>query len=194
LKLRRDYALATLAVLLNIMASVIYNWQMLKGRSSPNAASWGVWAFITLLNFTSYKSMSKDQVKSLLPTISSLLCIPTFILTIFRGRLAQLNHYDASVLVLGVIAGVVWWQTKSPTSAQALLQICIAVGFIPTYLGLWEDSHNELSLGWILWCAAFSLQILVVRLRWKRKYGDLMYPVNCLILHFIVILLIVRQT
>ena len=181
--MKKDEVLATLALLCNVLAFVIYNWQMLLGQSSPSAASWGIWAFVTVLNFTSYRKMSGDWVKSLLPTLSSVLCVLTFVIAISRGRLGTLDVYDAIVLAIGVVASVVWWRTKSPPKAQVLLQICIAIGFIPTYLSVWNNPENERLLGWLIWSITFTIQIVVVRLRWRGQKMDLLYPVNCAILH-----------
>lgn len=181
--MKKDELLAYTTLLCSIIAFVIYNWQMLLGQSSPNAASWTIWAFITILNFTSYKAMSKDWIKSLLPTLNSLLCILTFVIAIYRGRLAALSSYDIIALGLGVATSVVWWQTKSATKAQMLLQVCVAIGFIPTYISVWSNPSNERLLGWVLWSVMFALQIIVVRLRWRGQKMDMLYPVNCLILH-----------
>jgi hypothetical protein len=75
-----------MAGLLNVIAFSIYNWQTLRGQTTPNITSWAVWSFMSLLNFTSYKEMSKDGWKSLLPTISGIQCILTFVLTLFQGQ------------------------------------------------------------------------------------------------------------
>ena len=187
--MKKDKLLAAVTLLCSIVAFVIYDWQMLLGQSSPNAASWGIWAFITVLNFTSYKVMSGDWVKSLLPALNSMLCILTFVIAASRGRLAALNTYDDIVFVLGIAASIVWWRTKSATKAQLLLQLCLAIGFIPTYVSVWGNPGNERLLGWAIWSVMFALQILVVRLRWRGRKMDLLYPVNGTILHSAVVLL-----
>jgi hypothetical protein len=190
--LRKDQLLATAALLCHVIGFSIYNWQLLAGQSSPNAASWGMWAFVTVLNFTSYKALSKDWVKSLLPTLSSLLCILTFVLAVFRGRLAALGTYDAIALALALIACGVWWMTKSAMKAQLLLQLCIAIAFIPTYISVWEVPRHERALGWLIWTMAFVTQTRVVRLRWRGQKMDLLYPINNAVLHFAVAVLALR--
>ncbi len=187
--MKKDKFLVTTALLINVVAFVIYNWQMLIGQSAPNAASWGIWGFITILNFTSYKVMSKDWVKSLLPTLSSALCILTFVISIYRGRLEMLDVYDKTVFVAGVLAALVWWRTKSATKAQVLLQICVAIGFIPTYLSVWKNPGNEPLLEWVLWSLMFMIQIIVVKLRWRGQKMDLLYPINCAILHTTIVVI-----
>ena len=58
--------LALIAGLLSVTAFALYNWRNLVGEARPNVSSWAVWAFITVLNFTSYKKLTGDWVKSLL--------------------------------------------------------------------------------------------------------------------------------
>lgn len=188
--MKKDELLAATALLGNVVAFVIYNWQMLLGQSAPNAASWGIWGLITILNFSSYRVMSGDWVKSLLPTLGSALCILTLVIAVFQGRLAALDAYDEISLVVGAIAAVVWWQTKSATKAQVLIQICFAIGFIPTYLSVWNDPENERLLAWAIWSLVFAIQIIVVWLRWRGQKMDLLYPINLAVLHLAVAVLV----
>ena len=188
-----------LAGLLNVLAFTIYNWQTLEGNAHPNIASWAVWSFMTILNFTSYKSMSKDWVKSILPTISSIQCVLTFFLALFLGRWKQLGWCDVNALIIGIIASLMWWvlkksdkDNKASTSANLMLQLGITVGFIPTLQSVWSLPQTENALCWFVWSISFLFQTIVVILRWKGQKQDLVYPVNCLWLHFIVALLALR--
>ena len=181
-----------LAGLLNILAFGIYNWQTLQGQASPNITSWAVWSFMTLLNFTSYKEMTKDGWKSLLPTISGIQCILTFVLALFQGQIKGLGLYDGIVLVVGITASLLWWKLKSPTVTNIMLQLGITIGFIPTLQSVWARPQSEIALCWFLWTVSFAFQTIVVILRWKGQKRDLVYPVNCLWLHLVVALLALR--
>ncbi len=181
-----------MAGLINVLAFGIYNWQTLQGHANPNITSWAVWGFMTLLNFTSYKAMSKDGWKSLLPTISSIQCILTFLLTLFQGQLKGLSTNDSIVLVIGITASLLWWKLKSPTVTNMMLQLGITIGFIPTLQSVWTKPQNEIALCWFLWTISFAFQTIVVILRWKGQKQDLVYPVNCLWLHLVVVLLALR--
>lgn len=187
-----------LAGSLSVLAFGIYNRQILQGNAVPNIASWAVWSFVTLLNFTSYKAMSKDGWKSFLPTISSIQCVLTFFLALFYGEVKGLSLSEGAVLVLGVVAGLSWWKLKSSseekaaTTANMMLQFCIFVGFIPTFQAVWMMPKNEAALCWFLWTASFLMQTVVVGLRWQGKVRELVYPINCAILHLAVALLALR--
>ena len=130
-------ALGMLAGILHLIAFAIYNKQMLNGTSKPNAASWTLWAFLTLLNFSSYFVMSGDWVKSILPMASSLACILTFLFSLYKGKLSKLDLFDCSALVIGIISGFAWWYFSSATYANLILQAAILISFVPTYRGVW---------------------------------------------------------
>lgn len=183
---------AVLSALFSVTAFVMYNLKLLGGEVSPNAASWAVWAFVTVLNFTSYRAMTGDWVKSLLPTMNSLLCIATFVVLAFRGGFAQIPAYDQVALVLGILAGLIWWLTRSSRYAQVILSFAIAIGFVPTFVSVFKNAHAELFIAWLLWSMAFVSQTVLVVLRWREQKMDLLYPVWGFILHGAVAVLALR--
>jgi hypothetical protein len=192
--MQTDIILAVLSNLIHITAFIIYNKDLLKGESNPNRASWGIWAFITILNFTSYGSMSGDWIKSLLPTISAILCIGTFFLTLFKGGKFVFNKWDVTALSLSIFASLVWISLQSATYANLILQIAVTIGFIPTVKSVVSKPENEKPLPWFLWSSAFIFAILLVILRWNNQWQDLVYPINALLWHFAVAVISCRKS
>lgn len=190
--MRPDIALSIAAGGLNVTAFAIYNWQTFFGTVRPNVVSWGVWAFLTVLNFTSYRAMTKDWVKSALPTISAVQCVLTFLLALFVGSVRELGTYDTIVLGFGIMASLVWYTRKSPTAANMMLQAGITIGFIPTFQSVWDAPQTEFALSWFLWTISFLCNIAVVILRWQGKWRDLVYNVNCAWMHLVVAVLALR--
>lgn len=187
--MKKENFFIVLAIVLNVAAGLTYDWKLLDGSSDPNAASWAVWSFITLLNFKSYKDMSKDWGKSTFPLVSSILCLITLLLVALKGRFAGLEFFDVVALGLGIMAGLVWRKTRSAKMAQVILQVCIIIGFIPTYRMVLHDPHTEQLLPWLFWPASFAVQAYVVKLR-EGKFFEFLYPVNCVFLHAAVAVLI----
>jgi hypothetical protein len=186
-------SLSVVAGLLHILAFALYNKQMLQGTSQPNAATWTLWTFLTVLNVSSYAVMSDDWVKTILPLASSIACIFTFFFSLFKGKLSKIDPWDGLALGIGVISGLVWLYFKSATYANLILQASIAVSFVPTYRGVWKSPLKEKALPWYIWSFAYILSIAVIMLRWKGQYQDLVYPINCLMLHAVVGLLAKRE-
>jgi len=180
------------AMLASITASVIYNWKTFGGEASPNITSWFLWATITVLNFTSYRSMSGDWLKSTLPTSNSLFCVLTFFVALFFGKIYAPNAYDIAVLTLGSAAAFVWWRFRSSKKANLLVQAALCIAFTPTFFTVVADPSTEIALSWFLWAAAFLIQAIVVILRWKKEWAELAYPVGGVLLHFAVGILALR--
>lgn len=182
------------AGLMHVVAFALYNKQMLRGTSIPNAATWTLWTFLTVLNVSSYAVMSGDLVKSILPAASSIACIGTFLFSLYKGKLSRMDKWDGFALAIGLVLGFVWWWYHSAICANLILQLSVAISFVPTYRGVWKNPATEKAFPWYLWSFAYVLSIIVVVLRWQGQYVDLVYPVNCLILHAVVGLLTTRKT
>ena len=147
---------------------------------------------MALLNFTSYSAMAKDKWKSFLPTISGIQCILTFVLALFQGQIKSIGIYDFIVLAVGITASLLWWKLKSPTITNLMLQLGITIGFVPTVQSVWVRPQSEFTLCWFVWTVSFTVQTIVVILRWRGQKRDLAYPVNSLWLHLLVALLALR--
>ena len=192
--MKPDILLSITSGFLNILAFTIYNWKIIKGKANPNITAWALWAFITVLNFASYKAMSGDWVKSLLPTVSSIQCIITFFLALKTGAKKGGDRNDLLVFILGSIASIVWWSLKSATAANIMLQLAITLGFIPQFKSVWKKPESEIALCWFIWTSSFVLSTIVVILRWRGQPQNLAYPVNCLWMHLTVALLATRSS
>jgi len=183
---------AILAGCLSVLAFVLYNSRNIAGGTHPNISSWAVWASITVLNFTSYKKLTGDWVKSILPTANSAMCVATALLALHTGSVRSLGGIDQTCFLLGVIAGVCWWIFKSASFAQIILQVAIVVGFIPTLTGAWNKPSSEPALSWCLWVGAFIAQYFAVKFTWGGKRIEFLYPVNMTVFHSAVFLLALR--
>ncbi len=190
-----QYFLAIAASCANIAAYLTYNWEIIVGQTRPNAASWAVWSFLTVLNLVSYQTVSRDLLKSVLPIVSSILCITTLCFALFAGRFAAIGIYDWCAVGFGALACLLWWFAKSRTTgavrAQILLQVAINIGCIPTYLSVWSSPQNELPIAWVLWSVGFALQGALVWMS-NGKRIEYLYPTNCALVHFPVALLALR--
>lgn len=188
-----DLLLSVTAGVLHLIAFAVYNRQMIAGASVPNTATWTLWTFLTVLNVSSYQAMSADWVKSILPGLSSLACILTFMFAVWKGKLSKLDLLDATVLAIGVISGFVWWYYQSAMYANLILQGAVALSFVPTLRGVWNDPSCEKALPWWIWSSAYIFLIAVVMIRWNNQYADLAYPTNGLVLHGLVAIFVLRK-
>jgi hypothetical protein len=186
--------MAIIAGAMHVIAFAIYNWQMLKGKSTPNTVTWTLWVFLTVMNVFSYLDMSGNLVKSILPVASSAACVATFLFVLSKKKFEKFEDWeDYAALVTGLIAGFVWWYFHSSEYANYVLQIAITISFYPTIKGVKRNPKKEKGLPWYIWSGGYVFMIVAVCFNWNGQYKELVYPVNCLWLHAVVGILTLRN-
>ncbi len=175
--------LSALAGIGYCLAYLDYNRGVLTGETKPNGATWAIWSAISVVSTGSYFAASGDFWKSLLPILNILLCIGTFVLALLAGKFKKLDVTDWAALGLGFIAAVVWGVYESATYANLVVQVAMMVGFIPTWRATWKTPSCEHPRPWWIWSMSYCIATVVVILRWKNQWIDLVYPINGAILH-----------
>ena len=175
--------LGIVAALIHTLAYLDYNSGVLKGTRKPNGPTWIIWATIATLSATSYFSMSGDLAKSALPLMNIGLCIATFGIAWWLKCFKKPSKYDVGALVIGLSAGVIWKIYQSAEYANLILQVAITIGFMPTFLLVWENPRAESPRPWLIWTFAYIVMLVTVMLRWRGQWYDLVYPINSIVLH-----------
>jgi len=176
--------LAVFAGMLHFSTFVLYNRQVIQGRSKPNTATWFLWVFLAVMNTSSYQVMSGDWIKTIIPIASTVACCFTFLFALIQGKLSRLNFWDSAAVVIGLASGLVWWLFQSAFFANMALQVVIAVSFVPTIRSVVTNPDNEKGcLPWFIWSSVYLIGLFVVLLRWQGQYEDLVYPINLMVLH-----------
>lgn len=188
-----EVILGILAGLMHIVAFVIYHKQIFQGTSRPDITTWTLWFFLSPLNCVSYMEMNKNWMTWILPISSTIACIVVFVISLFRGKLSELDLWHTIALIIGIVSIGVWWYYRSATYANLLLQVCIIISFIPTLGGVWKDPAKEKSLPWFIWSSAYIFLMAAIFLEWEDKPLQLVYPINCLIWHAWVGILSLRK-
>jgi len=166
-----------------LLAYLDYNRAVLKGDTKPNGATWAIWSSIALVSVSSYFASTGDFWKSILSFLNILLCVFTFVLALIRGKYKPLDVTDWIALGLGIIAVIVWAVFRSATYGNMLVQVSIFIGFIPTWRSIWDNPLCEKERPWTMWSVSYALLFIVVILRWRGQYTDIVYPANCFVLH-----------
>jgi len=161
---------------LQIVACWIYNRQLILGHSKPNAASWGLWAFLSALSTTTYIAFTGDIIKGIMPLMISGAVMFIFVYALAKGKYVPLGYWDKSILEIGIVSIMVWWFYQSALYANLVLQIGMAFSYVPTYLGIRRDAGAQRYPPWFLWAFAYVLGGTVVLLRWTGQFEALVYP------------------
>ena len=185
-----SFVISVASGVVQLAAFVLYNKQIFNGKSKPNTVVWTLWAYLTLLDSSSYTVMSGDMVKSILPIVSMALTVGTFSRALVHGKFAKITEkWDWVALVIGIIAGFIWWVFHSATYANLIVIFAIAISFIPLYRDLRKNRSIERPLPWLLWSLAYALNFITVWLRWRGHYVDFAYSFACFFLHLPVALI-----
>ncbi len=152
-------ALAVFAMVLHASAFVLYSIEVNRGSSKPNPASWGVWAFLAVVNAASF-SMMADWVASMQFFVGSAGCVLTFLYALFAGKFSRLEPFEQAFLIAGIIAVILWWYFRSAELANLIVVAAIFVSFWPTLAMVMRNPKGESALPWRLWTTAFGIMIV----------------------------------
>ena len=184
--------LAIVSGLGHMGAYLDYNRKVLKGTTGPNGATWAIWSVIAIISASTYISASGDAWKGLLSLTNIVFCIGTFFLALCCGKFQKLGATDWMALLLAGVAILVW-ELSTAAYANMIVQVAIAIGFMPTWRAVRQNPSCEQPRPWWMWSAAYCVSVTVVFLRWKNQWIDLVFPITGVLLHASVPLVALAQ-
>ena len=96
------------------------------------------------------------------------------------------------MLSLDVLSMIIGFITMSALVANISCQVGTVASFIPILRATAKDPTREKPLPWIIWSAAYGLDVILVITRWE-KWGDVVYPATCLVLHILMVTIANRK-
>ncbi|HMP85084.1 MAG TPA: hypothetical protein PKE08_00240 [Candidatus Paceibacterota bacterium] len=179
------------SILLSLLAGItqvigyMFYWRGVRsGKIDPNAASWFIWAYGSLLNFATYNIMSGDMVKDILPFMCSVSCMVIFALMVYRNGIGRLDKIDYAIIASDIAVTFIWFLIGA-TEANLTLQLTEFISFIPLIRGLLRGTDKEEILPWVIWTCAYAMMTFTVIMRWE-KWEDIVYPLMSLFLSLII--------
>lgn len=176
--------LALLAGAINIYAFWLYNKDVFLGGTRPNAATWGLWAFVTSVQVASYDAMGVHWSKLVVMASDATLCIGTFLFLLATGKFGKLDKESRRIVALSV-GSVILWQSTSATWGNVLSQIPYAMAFWPTIRDMREGRTVDVPRIWALFTGSFALSLVVVCLEWPENHWEFLFPIVAIIMHAI---------
>lgn len=155
------------AATIHVAAYFLYNVQTHVGQSKPNAASWSIWVFLSILNALTYHGAGQSVALTLQYFAGSVACFLTFVYVLRIGRFEWPARKDWLYAGLGAIAGILWLRFHQAGYANLVITGAILISFGPTFRGVLRDPTKEIPRSWILWTAACLVTTLNVALQHK---------------------------
>ena len=166
-----------------LLAYLDYNRGIFAGRTKPNGATWAIWSAIALVSAGSYLTASRDIWESMLPLVNIVPCLGTFFLALIAGKFKRLETIDWLACAVVAVAAILWAACGSAAVANVVVQVAIVIGFVPIWRASWIAPASEHVRPWWMWGFSYSLAAVVVILRWKDQWIDLVSPALCMLLH-----------
>ncbi len=176
------HALALTAGGLNILAFILYNKDAFTGSTRPNAATWFLWALVTIVNAASYHGMGVDWATLVVMVSDTSLCTITFLFLLVTGKFGRLNRSSWIIVMLST-AAIALWVTSSAEGGNILAQIPMVLSFIPILSDIRIGKTIENPWVWVLFTASFVINLLLVYLTWSGRFTDFVYPIVAVVMH-----------
>jgi hypothetical protein len=182
------------ACALFMIAFVMYNKDLLAGKSNTPIAAWALFSFITLINGCTYLKMGGSWVTAVLVFTGCFICVSTAVILVLRkNRDLSFSRLDVCVVLCGTVA-IIIWQLSSATYGNWFNQIAYALSFTPIFRNAWKNPGNEPTRPWAIWTAAWVLNIAAVAIDPTATPSKFVVPVICLLYHLATTLLTLRKT
>lgn len=164
-----------------IMATAAFTYfrQVLKGKSTPNPATWLIWAVVAIMNATTYHTVVEgDNLKFLMTAISAFGITLIFFYSFFKGKFTKPGEVEIICLLMAFTIGIFWRTTKNDIATNLLLQAILLISFYPTIRGLWKHGAREKHLPWSLSVIAYTFLALSIITDWdKGGWVALAHPI-----------------
>lgn len=183
-----DIDFGKIAGVLAILGYVPYLISVVRQKTTPNPATWWVWAILGGIVFSSYYAAGNRGDSLWVPLGYVVGPLLIAILSVRFGRNA-FGRFENFCLV-GAAASLGLWQLSgSPLVALIFLLLVDFLGFLPTLKKTYFEPDSEDLLSWIVFGVANTLNLFAIE-QWN--YATAVYPLYLFCLPTIILVLILR--
>jgi len=108
------------------------------------------------------------------------------------GKFKKPKKIDYIIILLDVVATIIYFTSENYLLANIVVQISTVTSFWPIMRDTYKTPHNERVGYWVVWSVAYGLQMIMLVNFWEG-WAEMLYPLNCFILHIIMIWLVFRK-
>ena len=167
-----------------------YRLHRIRVLTTPNRATWLIWAALGIITAVSYwSSGATDTV-----WFAGAYALGFFVvalLSIKRGE-GGFEAADLFCLIGAAVSAWLWWKYNSPETALYATLAIDAFGIIPTLKKSWKRPEGENRLAWTMTTAASALNLLA--LNWSTAtFAIGLYPVYMLVANGLVVAFLYRK-
>ena len=178
-----EYAIASVAVLIQLVGVSFYIRGMIKGGTKPNRMTWSIWALAPLIG--SWLSWRAGSGLSVLPVFMAgfnpvIVLVFSFII---KNGYWRITKFDIYCGVLAILALVMWILTKSFSISILFAILSDALAAFPTLVKSWKYPETETASAYLGGIIANILGLFIIR-EWS-------FPIYSMGVYFILINLMI---
>lgn len=145
------------AGIFSLLGFVPYIVTILKGKTSPNRASWSIWASLGIVLAVSNYSAGAKETMWLLTAYA--VCQITIALLSLKYGEGGWNTFDRTCLFGALISIVLWQLFDSPLIAITISIAIDSLGALPTIKKSYLQPESEDLFSWMMFWVAGTLNI-----------------------------------
>jgi hypothetical protein len=157
-----------------LIGMILYIRYFIVTDSIPHPVAFGIWLIADVINFITYVGFSKFWIAPALMPLTALIIVIIGIVKIKQTHREQLKTLDWVCIGIGIISLFVWVITQNALWSNMIIQIMMALGFVPIIGNLFNKKGEPLFpwfvfiVGWIITCVDVSMGCV--------SFFELIYP------------------
>jgi hypothetical protein len=149
-----------IAAVIEVAQSIPYYISILKGRTRPQRATYGIWAAIEVIGISSYIASGATTTKWV-PLISAFNSLAVFGLS-FKYGMGGSSKLDIFSLSLAGSAITLWIVTGNPVLAVYMSVLAGIIGYIPTIRKTYLYPKTESTISWSMYAVGAGINIFAL--------------------------------
>jgi len=184
-----SYLFGLIAGLVALLAYGTYFSQIIRGKSTPNASTWGIWLLLSVINTFTYFLVTNGNIwQSLIVFAVTFATAVIFIYSAIRGKFSKVTRIEVLVFILALAIGIFWQTTSNFRISNLLLQVIYLISIIPTVTGVIRGTGKEHYVAWVIAFIAYMFSTASIYFAPDVDWIAFVYPiVNGLMTNGIVI-------
>jgi hypothetical protein len=137
-----------LSAIISIIAILPYIYNILKGETKPERASWMIWAVLGSIAF--FSQLEKGATNSLWMVGASTLSVAFVFLLSLKYGYGKFSKRDKVSLLIATMGLLLWYITKEAALALFFTIAVDLIGSLLTTIKSYEDPESETVSTWII--------------------------------------------
>ncbi len=158
-----------------ITGYIPYIYEVIKGKTKPNRASWLIWALSTTIILFSVKETGTHEA-IWVPIADAVGCSLIFILAIFRG-VGGWSKTDQVSFAICLTSLIILWITGNPLIALLMNLLIYVSGYISTIKKAVIDPKSESLFAWSFFLIGVILNLATVIVGTDTGFAVWLYPI-----------------